>query len=79
MSTEQPITPEEKIADLYRLVGELENTISYLVQDVEAKAGVNHNHNYEFNELHRKISNAEYHTHHEYASDRHTHDRWDVR
>ena len=83
MTTEQhDKTPEEDIATLYQLVvdlesriGDLENTIFYLRQDVSGKAGERHSHS----DLERSIRDVEYHTHREYADSRHTHDRWDLR
>ena len=45
------------------------------VRDVESgKAGENHSHS----DLERAIRETEYHSHYEYASSRHEHDRWDV-
>lgn len=83
MSTEQrEMTPEEKIADLYKLVNglretinDMESTIDYLRRDVGGKAHDSHGHA----ELHAAIRDLEYHSHHEYADSRHTHDRWDMR
>jgi len=75
------MTPEEDIANLYQLVvyleariGDLENVIFYLRQDVNGKAGESHSHY----ELERQIRDTEYHTHREYADSRHSHDRWDL-
>ena len=46
-----PMTPEEHIANLYQLVvdleariGDLENVIFYLRQDINGKAGESHSH-----------------------------------
>jgi hypothetical protein len=83
MSTEQrEMTPEEKIVALEaeietlgRWFADMENTVYYLRQDVNAKAGGNHSHG----DIERQIRDTEHHTHHQYASDRHTHDRWDMR
>jgi hypothetical protein len=78
------LTPEERITALEAAISVLndriggidglEDAIHYLRQDVNAKAGECHDHV----NLERLIRDTEYHTHHEYARERHTHGRWDL-
>ncbi len=83
MSSEQrEMTTEEKIKDLYRLVDRLNgavdevfNTIDNLYGVLRAKADEYHGHS----DIEGRIRDAEYHDHREYANDRHTHDRFDIR
>ena len=79
--TPEVLPAEQRISDLegglreaVDLIHSLEDTIYYLRQDVERKAGENHSHY----DLESKIRDTEYHSHYDYARERHTHDRWDM-